>query len=140
MIPPVANFLDTNILIYAFSKDPRSAAAQALMSDPFALSAQGLNEFANVTHRKLALPWDRVEEAIDALTKAAELIVPVDAMMTKSALDLARRYRFAFYDALMVSAALKAGCSRFYSEDLHHGLRVDEQLDVVNPFLSGAVA
>ncbi len=134
MIPSAPNFLDTNILVYAFADDPRSSIAQELMAEPFTLSVQGLNEFANVMHRKLAQPWDRIEAAIDMLTEAAHVIVPVDTAMTRFALQLASRYQLSFYDALMVSAALQAGCERFHSEDLHHGLRIEEQLSVVNPF------
>lgn len=133
-MPPVANFLDTNLLLYAFTDDVRSSPAQALMAGPFAISVQGLNEFANVTYRKWRLPWERVAEAIDALTTAASTIVPLDALMTKSAIDIAERYTLSFYDALMMSAALKAGCCRFYSEDLHHGLMVEGKVSVVNPF------
>jgi predicted nucleic acid-binding protein len=104
------------------------------MAEPFALSVQGLNEFANVMHRKLFLPWDRIAEAIDLVAEAAHVIVPIDTAITRSALQLAGRYQLSFYDALMVSAALQAGCAQFHSEDLHHGLRVEEQLSVVNPF------
>ena len=45
-------FLDTNILIYAFSPDPRSAAAEKLLTGRRLTSVQALNEFANVAGRK----------------------------------------------------------------------------------------
>ncbi len=40
---------------------------------------------------------------------------------------------YSFYDSLIVAAALEAGCARLYSEDLHHGQRV-QQLTIQNPF------
>ena len=49
------------------------------------------------------------------------------------ALDIQSRYRFSFYDSLIVAAALAAGCSRLLSEDLQHGQRV-EGLTIVDPF------
>jgi predicted nucleic acid-binding protein len=133
-MPKVENFLDTNILVYAFSDDPRSEVARVLMAGPFAISTQALNEFANVTRKKLKLPWEQIEDAIDALSQAASSIVFMDPEMTRSALRLADRYNLAFYDSLMVAAALSAGCRNYYSEDLHHGLTIDGMLSVINPF------
>ena len=47
---------------------------------------------------------------------------------------LAERYGFAVYDAMIVAAALIAGCTTLYTEDMHDGLLVEDQLRVVNPF------
>ena len=41
------------------------------------------------------------------------------------ALDVQTRWRFGFYDSLIVAGALTAGCSRLLSEDLQHGQRVE---------------
>ena len=49
------------------------------------------------------------------------------------ALDIQARYRYGFYDALIIAAALDAGCTRLYSEDLQHGQRIDG-LIIENPF------
>ena len=49
------DFLDSNVLVYAFTTDKRAAAAQALLQDRPAISVQGLNEFANVARRKLGM-------------------------------------------------------------------------------------
>jgi predicted nucleic acid-binding protein len=49
-------------------------------------------------------------------------------------LRLAERYGFALYDAMIVAAALLAGCGTLYSEDLQHGQRIDERLVVCDPF------
>jgi predicted nucleic acid-binding protein len=42
------------------------------------------------------------------------------------------------YDALVVSAALGAGCTTLYSEDLHDGQTIDEQLTIRNPFVGSS--
>lgn len=133
-MPSVVNFLDTNILVYAFSEGSKAEVAQTLMAEPFVLSVQTLNEFANVGRKKLNLSWERIEDAIDALSSVASAIVVLDKQTTKAALKLVGRYNLAFYDALMLTAALKADCSRYFSEDLQHGLLVDGKLTVVNPF------
>ena len=53
--------------------------------------------------------------------------------LVRRGLDLQGRLSLSFYDSLIVAAALEAGCSRLWSEDLQDGLRVD-RLTVRNPF------
>ena len=48
-------------------------------------------------------------------------------------LRIRSRYRYSFYDSLIIAAALKAGCRDLYSEDLQDGQRI-EQLTIKNPF------
>lgn len=129
-----ADFLDTNILIYAFSTDSRAIKAQALLYGPFVISVQTLNEFANAARKKLKMSWSDTAEAVKAVVRVSSLIVPINEKTTLAALDLAQHYNFSFYDAAMITAALNAGCSRYYSEDLHHGLLVERRLTIVNPF------
>jgi predicted nucleic acid-binding protein len=50
------------------------------------------------------------------------------------ALVLARDHTLAFYDALIVAAAIEAGCETLYSEGMQHGRSVGG-LTIVNPFL-----
>jgi len=131
---PVLDFLDTNVLLYALSEDERAEKAQALLAQPFVISAQALNEFANVGRKKLNMSWADIREAVDAVVALSATIVPVSEKITLAGLDLAQRYQLSFYDATMMAAAIGAGCERFYSEDLHAGLIVEKQLTIVNPF------
>jgi predicted nucleic acid-binding protein len=72
-------------------------------------------------------------EALDARkTATADRII----RLYQRALDIQARYHFGFYDALIIAAALEAGCTRLYSEDLQHGQRI-ERLTIENPFLEG---
>jgi predicted nucleic acid-binding protein len=43
------------------------------------------------------------------------------------------RYRFSFYDSMIVAAALTAGCRELLSEDLQHGQQI-ETMTIVDPF------
>ena len=61
--------------------------------------------------------------------------VPASIPLYNRALDVQARYRYSFYDSLIVAAALDAGCDRLYSEDLQGGQRI-EGLRVVNPFVN----
>ena len=47
---------------------------------------------------------------------------------------MAERYGFLVYDAMIVAAALIAGCTTLWTEDMHTGLLVEGQLRLVNPF------
>jgi predicted nucleic acid-binding protein len=49
-------------------------------------------------------------------------------------LRIAQRYGLSVYDAMIVGAALLAGCDVLFSEDMQHGLHVDRRLRIVNPF------
>lgn len=55
------------------------------------------------------------------------------AALYAKALQLQARWQLAFYDALIVAAALEAGCKRLLSEDIPHGQRI-EMLKIENPF------
>ncbi len=132
MAPP---FLDTNILVYAFSEDPRSEIADRLLSANFVIGVQTLNEFANAASRKLAMDWPTVARAISRVTAMAERIVSTEADDLHLALTLAGRHRLSIFDALMISIALRAECTTFHSEDLHHGLLIEDTLRIQNPFL-----
>jgi predicted nucleic acid-binding protein len=129
-----APFLDTNILVYAFTEDERTAKAQYILSRPFITGVQAFNEFAHVMRRKVRRDWHEIERSRAALLRVAEEVVMLDLALNGRAFDLVRRYNFTFYDALMVAAALQADCDTFLSEDLHHGLVVDGKLTIVNPF------
>ncbi|KQY19932.1 PIN domain-containing protein [Rhizobium sp. Root482] len=132
MIPPL---LDTNILIYALTDDRRAAQAHLLLSKPFIISVQALNEFANVARRKLGMNWAEIQAATDDICTLATAIVPLDRECNARALDLAARYNFSVFDALMIAAALQAGSGQCLSEDMQHGLQVDGRLTILNPFL-----
>ena len=60
-------------------------------------------------------------------------VMPSTALY-EQALALNARYRYSFYDSLIIAAALEAGCQRLLSEDMQHGQQI-EQLRIVNPFI-----
>lgn len=129
--PPL---LDTNILVYALIDDPRTPRAIELVREPYCLSVQGLNELAHVGLRKLAWPAEKVRMAVAEYGLLARMVVVLDATLNAEAINLVARHRIAFYDALMLAAALSAGSTIVYTEDMHHGLVVDGRVTVVNPF------
>lgn len=128
------SFLDTNVIIYAFaSNDPRCARAEELLSAGGVVSVQVLNEFVNVARRKQRRGWDEIEDALGVLRTLLDPPLPLTIEVHDAAIAVARDQRLGFYDGLIVAAALRAGCSILYSEDLHSGQRI-EGLTIRNPF------
>jgi predicted nucleic acid-binding protein len=127
-------FLDSNVLIYAVTDDPRATIAQNLLAQGCATSVQGLNEFAHVARRKLGMTWGEIGDALDAIRTLCPTIALLDMTLPTDAIRLADRYGFGFYDALMIAAALRLSCETFWSEDMQHGMIVDKTLAIENPF------
>jgi predicted nucleic acid-binding protein len=131
---PGKRFFDTNILIYAFAADdPRGARAEALIADGGVIGVQVLNEFTNVTRRKLQWQWEQIEAAFSVIEELLGPARPLTPAIHARAVVLARDHELSFYDALMVAAALDAGCAILCSEDLQHGQKFGT-LRVENPF------
>ena len=102
-----------------------------------AISAQVLNEFVNVMRRKHQRSWRDVENALAVILDRFPDVAPLTLATNADAVALARDHGLAFYDALIVAAALEAGCARLYSEDFQHGRRFGD-LAIVDPFKESA--
>ena len=60
--------------------------------------------------------------------------VPLTVDVHDRVRQLAERHQLSFYDACIVAAAAIEGCQTLYTEDVYHGLVVDEPLSIRNPF------
>lgn len=132
---PAEQFFDTNILIYAFaSNDPRSARAESLIAEGGVIGLQVLNEFTNVTRRKLRWHWGQIEASLAVVDELFGPVAPLTNAIHSRAVALARDHGLSVYDALIVAAAQDAGCKFLVSEVLPHSRRFGT-LTVKNPFL-----
>jgi predicted nucleic acid-binding protein len=128
-------FLDTNVLVYAFStRDDRTASARQLLLDGAVVGVQALNEFASVARAKLGFTWAEVQEAVEKILILCPNPRSLSLQIHLRALDISMRYKYSIWDGLIVAAALDAGCKILYTEDLQHG-QVVEGLRIENPFL-----
>jgi predicted nucleic acid-binding protein len=128
-------FLDTNVLIYAVAEDdPRSARAEELLLSGGVLSVQILNEFTAVARRKLQMPWTEVAEAVEAFLVLCPSPIAITIETHQAARTIAEKLGCNIYDALVLAAALEAGCTTLYSEDFQNGQVIGGQLTVRNPF------
>ena len=127
-------FFDTNVLLYLLSANAAKAdRAEALLASGGIVGVQVLNEFAAVATRKLALDIAEIREILETV-RAVCAVTPLDVETHELGLAIAERYRFAIYDGFIVAAALRAGCSVLYSEDLQNGQAIDG-LTIQNPFV-----
>lgn len=127
-------FFDSNIILYLLSSDASKAwIAKELMRKKGTISVQVLNEVTQVTQRKLRYTWAQTHSLISALQGFCK-VVPLTLASHESGRTLAERYGFSVYDAMIVASALLSGARILYSEDMHHGLVVDTQLSIINPF------
>jgi predicted nucleic acid-binding protein len=127
-------FADTNIFVYAFSTDPKRGAAGRVLADGGLISAQVLNEFTNVMRTKARRTWEEIERSLSLILRRFPTVLPLTRKTHAAAVALARDDSLAFYDALILAAAIEARCETLYSEDFQHGRRFGD-LKIVNPFL-----
>lgn len=131
---PAEFFLDSNTLLYLVSPDTRKAdRADALLSQGGFISVQVLNEISHVMRRKFKASWQDVDDLL-ALVRAHCEVMPLTEATYDQGRHLAERYQVQVYDAMILAAALQAGATTLYSEDLHDGLLVEGQLKVRDPF------
>jgi predicted nucleic acid-binding protein len=131
-------FVDTDVLVYADDvRDPRKRdVARELLRRLLAdrsgkLSLQVLQEFFAAATGKLGLAAVDARRRIEILSHLDVIRLDVDDVL--GAIDLHRLHDISIWDALIVRAAVIAGCRTLYTEDLQDGRRF-ESLQVVNPF------
>ncbi len=132
-------FVDTNILVYAHDRTAgvkyeraRSLLDNLWKSGSGVLSTQVLQELCVSLRRKVARPLspEQVRTLIqdylswDIVTNTPEAVL--------DALDIERRYKISFWDALILQSAGASGATIVYSEDLSDG-QVYGPVRVVNP-------
>ena len=134
-------FVDTNLLVYAHDRPSgeKNRRARALIERLWqersgVLSTQVLQEFYVNVRRKAERPLGRSQaRQLVADYLSWELIVN-DGASILAALDIERRYRLTFWDALIVQAANVATATALYSEDLSHR-QTYGMVEVINPLL-----
>ncbi len=135
----VDNFIDTNVFIYLFDKTDshKRQSAEKLVQRTLdygtgCISYQVVQETINIMTRKLSATAEEARQLMDRVLMPLWRINPTQ-MLYQLGLDLQARYRYGFYDSLILAAALEAGCTRLYSEDLQDGQKI-EGLTIENPF------
>ncbi len=132
----VEYFLDTNLLVYGHTnldKSKQQVAAQIIQHHEVIISTQVMQEFINVLVKKFKTPWATVRHLVQQVQLNCH--IHTNSISTiETAAQIAERYKFSFYDSLIVAAALETGATTLYLEDLQDQQLIDKRLLVVNPF------
>jgi predicted nucleic acid-binding protein len=128
------SFFDTNVLLYVASGDPAKAdRAEELVHAGGTISVQVLNEITNVARRKMGFSWTETR-AFLSMIRGLLPVRPLTIDTHETGLALAERYGLSTWDAMIAASALHADCDTLWSEDMQHGVALDDRLRIVNPF------
>ena len=129
-------FLDTNIILYSYSKTEleKSEVANSLIFETKNLiSNQVTNETINILYKKYNLTSQQIEDVILELDDNFEICNFTIKTQVK-ALRIKEKYKYQYYDSLIIATALESGCSILYSEDMQHNQIIENKLTIINPF------
>lgn len=139
---PVFQFVDTNVLVYAYdlTAGEKHQAARALLNEIWekqlgCISIQVLQGFYNTVTRKIPQPI--------ASSTATQIIQDLKQWRIHSpnaddviaAISVQTSKQVSFWDALIIHSAQRLGCAFLWSEDLNHG-QIYNSVQVRNPFAS----
>ncbi len=134
-------FYDTNLLVYLFdtSQEKEQNHIHRLIlyhqANTLCISAQVLNEFINITTTKIEFPLSiKKLQPVLLFIQKNFTIFPISMETTFKAITLKQEYSLSFWDALIVASAMENSCTVLYSEDMHHGQKIDNRLEIINPF------
>jgi predicted nucleic acid-binding protein len=135
----IVRFVDTNVLLYAVSRDPAEQhkaqrANELLARRDLALSVQVLQEFyvqATRASRPDPLSHEQAAKLVESFLRFAVQEITTTVML--AALATRRRFGISYWDAAILEAGRALGCDVVLSEDLadgenYAGIRVE------NPF------
>jgi len=134
-------FIDTNVLLYAISRDPEERekgelANEILAARDVAVSVQVLQEFyvqATRTNRQDAITHEQAVDLVESFMRFP--VAPITAELMRAAFATRRRLRISYWDAAVLEAARALGCDVVLSEDLsdgedYAGVRVENPFEV----------
>ena len=132
-------FVDSNVFVYAVDKavSAKQKKARGIVADVFAdgsayrVSSQVLAEFSSVAVRKLGMATPILLALLAEMGKIAH--VAIDNALVSRAVEIQGIYGIQYYDAQIVAAAERLGCSSILTEDLNDG-QMYCGITAVNPF------
>ncbi|MEA5512473.1 PIN domain-containing protein [Nodularia sp. UHCC 0506] len=132
-------FLDTNLWIYLYAKNPPKKSQQVAEilknnSSLLLVSTQILGELFHVLTRK------KFTSKADAITIISDivntfLIQPINTTEVIQALEINAKYHYSYWDSLIIATALINECSIIYSEDMQHNQLIENKVRIINPLV-----
>jgi predicted nucleic acid-binding protein len=120
-------FVDTNVLLYAISRDQEERdkakrANEVLAARDLGLSVQVLQEFyVQATHESRSDPLTH-EQAVELVESFMRFpVLPITSELMLAACATRRRFGISYWDAAILEAGRSLGCDVVLSEDLSDG-------------------
>ena len=132
-------FIDTNVLLYAISRDPaeqdKAKRANDILADrDLALSVQVLQEFyvqATRASRPDPITHRQAVRLIESFRRFP--VQDVTSAILMAALDIRQRFQLSYWDSAIIAASRTMGCAEVLSEDLGDGQDY-AGIRIINPF------
>ncbi|MEO6287964.1 MAG: PIN domain-containing protein [Dyadobacter sp.] len=129
-------FVDSNVVLYLLDlngSNKKEIASSLLLDLPF-ISPQVVFECLNVCLKKWKMDRPGSLRFVHELV-ASTFMQDETEQVVNSALRIFSRYLLQPFDSKIIASALEADCNILYSEDMQHGLVIEDRLTIVNPFL-----
>lgn len=141
MIDLKKEFVDTNVLVYAYnaSAPAKQTKAKTLLtglwnSQKGCVSLRVLQEFYTVVTRKIPSPLIPDTAALIISDYGNWPCHTLDVNDLLEAIRIQQRYDLSFWDALIICSSIKLDCKIIWSEDFNNS-QFYEGIKVLNPFL-----
>ncbi len=130
-------FIDTNLIIYLYSEDEpekKQAVLKYIQSNYSpVISIQVINELSNVLYKKFKLNPKEVLEVIEELEEYLDTVT-IDLNTIKSAHFIKEKYKYSYFDSLIIVSAIENKCEILLTEDMQHNQIIENKLRIINPF------
>lgn len=97
-------------------------------------STQALNELSNIMIKKFKITPSEVSGVVDEISENCQ-ISTVGLGTIKIALDIAERYKYSYYDSLIIPSALENDCNILLTEDMQDGQNIESTLTIKNIYI-----
>ncbi|MHB1661021.1 MAG: PIN domain-containing protein [bacterium] len=129
-------FLDSNIILYAFGKDNnKKAVAKELIRQRLIISVQVISEVSNILFKRFSFSVPETKNIFDFIKSKTEVKL-INLKTIEYCFYIKEKYKFSYWDSLIIASALENQCLILYTEDMQNGQIIEERLVVVNPFLN----
>jgi predicted nucleic acid-binding protein len=128
-------FIDSNVFLYLLDKkDDRKQIARVLLDNRPVISTQVISENINIAVKKFKLGPEQAFQHAENLAGGCDVkLISVSTIRTGCGIH--HKYKYSFYDSLIIASALENDCSILYSEDMQHNQLIEKKLRIVNPFV-----
>ncbi len=128
-------FIDSNVAVYSLGNPSlkRDVSRQLISRTPI-ISTQVAMETVNVLIKKFKFEKVNAFEAVLEIIEKTNMTETTPATINR-AFQISIKYQLSHWDGLIVAAALQANCTTLYSEDMQHGLPIENKLTIINPFI-----